>query len=77
MLVDDDVFVTQFLEKMIVWEEYGFQVVKTFKDGLAAYDYLKEHDYDVLITDIGMPKLNGIELVTQLEKEPSYKIILS
>lgn len=77
VLVDDDVFVTQFLEKMILWEEYGFQVVKTFKDGLAAYDYLKEHDYDVLITDIGMPKLNGIELVTQLEKEPSYKIILS
>ena len=72
VLVDDDVLVTEFMEKIIPWQQYGFHVVATFKDGLQAYEYLQENKCDVLITDIGMPRLNGIELISKL-KEDGYQ----
>jgi two-component system, response regulator YesN len=79
VLVDDDVFVIQFLKKMIPWQEYGFEVVAHFQDSSLALEYLQENAYDVLITDIGMPKLTGIELIEQLKKSNSnsYNVILS
>ena len=57
VLVDDDVLVTEFMEKIIPWQRHGFHVVATFKDGLQAYEHLQENKCDVLITDIGMPKI--------------------
>lgn len=79
VLVDDDVLVIEFLKRFIPWQEHGFQVVAHFQESIAAYDYLQENAYDVLITDIGMPKLNGIELIEQLKKSKrhSYNVILS
>ncbi|THE12832.1 response regulator [Bacillus timonensis] len=79
VLVDDDVIVTQFLKRYIPWEEHGFKVVASFQDSHSALEYLLENTYDVLVTDIGMPKLNGIELIEQLKKSKSnsYHIILS
>jgi two-component system, response regulator YesN len=79
VLVDDDVIVIEFLKKVIPWQDYGFQVIAHFQDSIDALAYLQEQPYDVLITDIGMPKLNGIELIEQLKKSQmsSYQIILS
>jgi two-component system, response regulator YesN len=79
VLVDDDALVIEFLKKLIPWQDYGFQVAAHFQDSCVALDYLQNHAYDVLITDIGMPKLNGIELIEQLKKSHSnsYHVILS
>lgn len=79
VLVDDDVFVTEFLEKMIPWKKYGFSVVASFNESLVAYGYLENNTCDVLITDIGMPHLNGIELITKLKEKniSSFHVILS
>lgn len=79
VLLDDDVLVTEFMEKIIPWQQYGFHVTAAFNDSLQAYEYLQENKYDVLITDIGMPRLNGIELISKLKEEDfnSYNIILS
>jgi two-component system, response regulator YesN len=79
VLVDDDVIVIEFLMKVIPWHEYGYQVVASFQDSNEALTFLRGNPYDVLITDIGMPKLNGIELIEQLKNSNinSYNIILS
>jgi two-component system, response regulator YesN len=79
VLVDDDVIVIEFLIKVIPWKDYGFQVVASFQDSKEALAFMQENPYDVLITDIGMPKLNGIELIEQLKKSNinSYNVILS
>ena len=79
VLVDDDVLVTEFMEKLIPWQRHGFHVVATFKDGLQAFEHLQENKCDVLITDIGMPKLNGIELISKLKEVDinPYNIVLS
>lgn len=78
-LVDDDVIVLKFLENMIPWDELGFEVAGSFKDSVEAYNHLKIHEFDLLITDIGMPKLNGIELISLLNKDgiELFKVILS
>ncbi|WP_221567158.1 helix-turn-helix domain-containing protein [Alkalihalobacillus sp. TS-13] len=78
-LVDDDVLVLRFLEKMIPWEDYGFKIAGSFKDSMEAYDHLKTKGYDVLITDIGMPKLDGIELISLLNNNgvDLFNVILS
>ena len=79
VLVDDDVLVTEFMEKIIPWGQHGFHVAGTFKDGVEAYAYLRENKCDVLITDIGMPRLNGIELISKLKEVDIdlYNIVLS
>ncbi|MEH7177804.1 response regulator transcription factor [Neobacillus vireti] len=79
VLVDDDVIVIEFLKKVIPWQDYDFQVVASFQDSNEALTFMQENPYDVLITDIGMPKLNGIELIDQLRKSniTSYNVILS
>ncbi|TDL76676.1 response regulator [Rhodococcus qingshengii] len=79
VLVDDDVIVIEFLKKVIPWQDYGFQVVANFQDSSDALIFMLENPYDVLITDIGMPKLNGIELIEKLKssKINSYNVILS
>lgn len=79
VLVDDDVIVIEFLKKVIPWQDYGFQVVANFQDSSDALIFMLENPYDVLITDIGMPKLNGIELIEKLKRSKinSYNVILS
>ncbi|WP_416151713.1 response regulator [Salipaludibacillus sp. HK11] len=74
VLVDDDKVVTQYMEKYIPWEKCGFKVVATYQNSMRAYHYLTENDYDVLITDIGMPHMNGIELISKINKEQENKI---
>lgn len=79
VLVDDDVIVIEFLKKVIPWLDYGYQVTASFQDSNEALVFMQENPFDVLITDIGMPKLNGIELIEQLKKSNinSYNVILS
>ncbi|SHN22393.1 response regulator transcription factor [Gracilibacillus kekensis] len=82
VLVDDDKLVTKFMEKMIPWEETGFEVIASFQDSLQAYDYLTKHHCDVLITDIGMPNMNGIEMMQKLKEnkqgmQTNFSVVLS
>ena len=43
--------------------------VETASDGEAAWNMLEEEDFDVLLTDINMPRLDGIELLRRLRKK--------
>ncbi|RCW74881.1 response regulator transcription factor [Saliterribacillus persicus] len=79
VLVDDDVMVLEFMTKMIPWQDLGFEIIASFHDSLEALQYMKTNDFDVLITDIGMPHLNGIDILGILKEEniKSFNVILS
>lgn len=80
MLVDDEPFILRGLSVIIDWEAEGYEIVKKASDGKEALDYLKENEVDLIITDIRMPKINGIELLEMIRKEnisDAYMIILS
>lgn len=80
MLVDDEPFILQGLSVIIDWEQEGFEIVKKASDGQEALDYLRENEVDLIITDIRMPKVNGIELLETVRNEKlseAYIFILS
>jgi two-component system OmpR family response regulator len=66
LLVDDDRELLSYNAELLV--ESGYHV-DTAEDGAAAWKALKDHHYDVLITDNIMPKVTGLELIKKLRSE--------
>jgi DNA-binding NarL/FixJ family response regulator len=77
LLADDHSIVRRGLRSLL--EEAGHSVVAEAADGLEAVQLVEEHQPDLLILDIGMPKLNGIEVAARTQKlaRPPGVIILS
>lgn len=56
---------------------YGFSPVLDAPDGQAAWEILQERPVDLLVTDINMPRMSGIELMEKVrEREPGLPIIV-
>ncbi|TVY09470.1 response regulator [Paenibacillus cremeus] len=78
LLIDDDVAVVQFLGKMICWEEHGLQLSGTCTNAYDALEHCRESMPDLIVTDIGMPGMDGIELikaVKELSPRPRFVIL--
>lgn len=69
LLVDDDYLVLEFLKTMIPWENLGFEVVGLCEDGEQALTLVNEKEPDVIMTDIGMPRKDGISLITEVKQK--------
>ncbi|MDU3336005.1 response regulator transcription factor [Paraclostridium bifermentans] len=67
-LLDDEPFILEGLKYIIDWEEYGFDVVGTSNNGEDGFNFIKNEDVDLIITDIMMPKMTGLELISNLKK---------
>jgi len=61
LLVDDEPFILQGLKILIDWEQEGFEVVKTAANGEEALEYLRGEQVDLIIADIKMPVVTGLE----------------
>lgn len=72
LLVDDHNIVREACYELLV--EYGYEV-NTANDGKDALDKMKAAPYDLVIVDINMPKLNGIELYKEVSSlYPNIKV---
>lgn len=67
-LLDDEPFILEGLKYIIDWEDYGFDVVGTSSNGEDGFNFIKNEDVDLIITDIMMPKMTGLELISNLKK---------
>lgn len=76
LIVDDEVLVRVGLKTTIDWEANGFMVVSEASNGEQGYEQYKKHIPDVIITDIKMPKKDGLWLVEKVRKENKSTIIL-
>ncbi len=63
LLVDDEPMILRGMEEGIEWKTYGFEIVGTASNGQEAWEIIQNNRPDVLISDIRMPFMNGIELV--------------
>lgn len=78
MFVDDEYMILEGLKRIIDWPALGFTVTATAKSGTEALAYLKKNEVDLLITDIRMPDMTGIELVRHAQQlQNFFAIILS
>ncbi|HIT85989.1 MAG TPA: response regulator [Candidatus Ornithomonoglobus intestinigallinarum] len=77
IVVDDEAMIRSGISSFVEKSELGFEVVKTFPDGAEAISYLENHDIDLVITDIRMVNVSGIELAHYVYKnKPRTKVIL-
>lgn len=77
MLVDDDRMVINDLRTLISWEQQGFMIQQIQSNGARALAAVKENKPDVIITDIIMPVMDGIELLKAVKASwPEIVVVL-
>lgn len=77
LMVDDEIQIRKGLRLKVNWEEEGFHIVEEASNGQEAMDILKKKKIDVLITDMKMPVMDGIELVKQCQQECAHIRIIA
>jgi len=76
MIVDDEIPDLEGLKRFIPWEELGMQVTAAVNDARKALVFMTEQPIDILVTDIKMPRMSGLELTEQAVKlNPRVKVI--
>uniref|UniRef100_A0A7C5Z8A5 Response regulator n=1 Tax=Caldicellulosiruptor owensensis TaxID=55205 RepID=A0A7C5Z8A5_9FIRM len=79
LLVEDEIFMRKGIIKLIDWDRLGFEVAYEAGNGQEALEILKSEKVDVIITDIKMPVMDGIELIKRVsekfENKPAIIII--
>ena len=68
LLVDDEEDVIQVIMKKINWEGLGFSVIGYANNGVKALEMVEEYQPDVVMTDIKMPYMDGMELAHHIKR---------
>lgn len=68
LIADDEEHVCKLIEKLIMWEELGLQLVSVVHSGNEALEVYQTLQPDIVITDIRMPSLSGIDLIKEVKK---------
>ncbi|TVY03089.1 response regulator transcription factor [Cohnella terricola] len=77
LVVDDDHLVRRGFISMMPWSQHGMEVVGEASNGLKALEFLQEHSVDLLIVDLLMPIMSGMELMREVRKlYPSLHIVV-
>lgn len=77
ILADDEEDVREGLLSLIDWESLGYTVMETAENGKEAAELVEKHTPDVVVTDIQMPFMNGLQLSEWIrEQYPATKIII-
>lgn len=79
LIVDDEARIRSGLRSLIEWEIYGIEIAGEAEDGMKAYLSVKSLEPDIVLVDISMPNMNGLEMIelcSHLDKPPKF-IILS
>jgi two-component system, response regulator YesN len=69
LLVDDEPIIVKGLRKLILWESLGCEIIGEAYDGEEAYEFIKENKPDIVITDLLMPTMDGIEFIKRLNED--------
>lgn len=62
LIVDDEILIRNKLRQLLDWNRHGFTICKECGNGLEAIKYISEFPVDIVIFDISMPIMNGVEL---------------
>jgi len=77
IIADDQMPVLEYLKVKVPWGELGLELIATCSDGEEAFHACKILPPDILITDIGMPIMNGLELIEEARKiNPGLKTVI-
>jgi YesN/AraC family two-component response regulator len=74
VIVDDEIWAAKDIMSIIDWEAQGFSISAAFDNGADAIKYFEAETPDILLTDIEMPGMNGLDLIGAL-REKGYDTI--
>ena len=66
MLADDNKFALEYFSQLVDWKKQGFELVNMSIDGVEAWNNFCHYEPDVVITDVEMPGIDGIELTEKI-----------
>ncbi|MFC0272679.1 response regulator [Metabacillus herbersteinensis] len=76
-IVDDEPLIIEGMKALLPWEDYGLKVVGEASNGSEALEKLGDCHVDILLTDIMMPIMDGLELISKTKKwYPDIKYIV-
>ncbi|GLX69964.1 response regulator [Paenibacillus glycanilyticus] len=76
LIVDDEPVARQSLRYLIDWEELGFTVKGEAQDGQQALELLRSHRYSLVLTDIRMPVVNGLEMAAAMQEFTDTPVVI-
>ncbi len=71
IIVDDEEPVLDMLSVLIDWEQMGIRLIGTCNNGIDAYQMIVDNEPDIVLTDVRMPGLTGVELIGRLKEAQS------
>ncbi|NMI03453.1 response regulator [Paenibacillus sp. SZ31] len=79
LIVDDGHYVVEYMKHLLDWKTFGIHQIETMTNSIEARDMLTQNHIDILITDIRMPEVSGIDLLQHIHQHslPTKVIILS
>jgi two-component system response regulator YesN len=77
ILVDDEPWALSGLEEIINWAEEGFEICGRCTNAMEALKVMERCDADVVFTDIRMPRMNGLELISAIKQQKRNRSALS
>ena len=69
MIIDDEPVVRAGIKQLIPWEEYGYEICAEGIDGKDGLIKLLDCSPDIVLVDVKMPGMSGIDLIRQAKKE--------
>lgn len=76
LVIDDDALMLKYLRGLIDWKALGFSSLLESYSSVKALDLFKREKPDVVVTDIGMPQMNGLELAERFKQiKPDVRIV--
>jgi len=77
LIVEDEKLIRKGIVKMIERSEVEYQTLFQANNGIKALEVLKENEIDLVLTDIKMPKMDGVELVSKISDFPNPPYIVT
>ena len=77
LFVDDEILAMEYLQNLIPWEQYGFRVIGHAQNGKKAIELYEKERPELVISDISMAGMDGLQLTKRLKEiNPECIIIL-
>lgn len=72
LIADDERIIRETIFHLIDWKQYDIEVIGLCQNGLEAYDMILDESPDIVLTDIRMPGMGGLELIQKLSQTDLY-----
>lgn len=75
IIVDDEYRIGQLISKLIHFQEADIELLKISDNSKEALEFILENHPDIVISDIQMPVIDGLELIRRITKHSCFRIL--